>query len=439
MNLHVAAGEQPFYPQVANHLINDPTPKDQAIYVPSVTPGYAMDVYTKNWKRPLPAGVEPHDLNFLDPKTKLFRISHVMSSAGQALEQSRPCIITQRDRTHTIMIGDSGGYQVANGSKKIDPETDRLRILRWLETNADVAMTLDVPTGPVKRPDYRYRNTQQCLDATLSHLQFFDRHRQNEKTIFLNVLQGNTALEADAWYDKVKIFDFEGWAFAGVLRHNFYHLCRRILTMADENLLQNKKWIHVLGTSELETGVLLTALQRAINKHINRNLRISFDTSTPFRQLGWGTIYTVPRFDADRMVMCTDTIPDGRELVQSKLRWPWPSALGDRMTLGDICVNDIDEFGSHRDMQSYHLLSHHNLSAQCYAVNLANRVYDSESVQHRHTIAIDAGRGVEAIERVIASGSMMELGKFQSVFRALRHGVDPKSDDELREPKISEN
>jgi len=136
------------------------------------------------------------------------------------------------------------------------------------------------------------------------------------------------------------------------------------------------------------------------------------------------------------MLMCTDVIPDGPELVKSPLRWPWPSAIGDRMTLGDICVNNIDEFGAHRDMQSYHLLSHHNLSSLCYSVALANRVYDSETVQHKHTIAINAGRAVEAIENVFAKDSEAYLSKVQSVFRALRHGAEPKSDDELRDAVI---
>jgi hypothetical protein len=152
MNLHTPAGQTPFYPQVANHIENDPTPKDQAIYVPSVSPTYAMDVYARNWKRPLPAGVQPEDLNFLDPKNRLFRISNAMSSAGQALYQPHPCIITERDRDSTIVIGDSDGYQIASGGLRITGDRDRFQILRWLETNADIAMTLDVPTGPCLKP-----------------------------------------------------------------------------------------------------------------------------------------------------------------------------------------------------------------------------------------------------------------------------------------------
>lgn len=102
-----------------NHLINDPTPRDQAVYIPSVTPSFAQAVHSQNWKRPLPAGVHPSDLNFLDHSNNLFRISHVMSSAGQALNQRQPCIITRRDRSRTMLICDSGGYQIATGKLTI--------------------------------------------------------------------------------------------------------------------------------------------------------------------------------------------------------------------------------------------------------------------------------------------------------------------------------
>jgi len=90
--------------------------------------------------------------------------------------------------------------------------------------------------------------------------------------------------------------------------------------MADENKLQDKAWIHVLGTNEIETAVLLTALQRAINQYINPNLRISFDTSSPFRLLAWNTFYTIPRFDKNRMVMGTARIPDDIAYIGSTLR-----------------------------------------------------------------------------------------------------------------------
>jgi hypothetical protein len=66
-------------------------------------------------------------------------------------------------------------------------------------------------------------------------------------------------------------------------------------------------------------------------------------------------------------------------------------------------------------------------------VALANRVYDSESIQHKHTLAKTAGDAVAEIEKVIASGSITALAKASRIFQSLRHGVTPTADDEERD------
>jgi hypothetical protein len=75
-----------------------------------------------------------------------------------------------RNRASTIVIGDSGGYQIATNKLRISNDNDRLRILRWLEKHTDLAMTLGVPTGPVRKPGYRICTSRDCLNATLQHL-----------------------------------------------------------------------------------------------------------------------------------------------------------------------------------------------------------------------------------------------------------------------------
>ncbi len=419
------------YPEVENLLLNDPTPKSEAVYIPSVSPGYAIAAYDASWKRPLPDGVSATDMNFLDPSNKLFRLSHVMSSAGQALNQKRPCIITERNRKSTLMIGDSGGYQIANSRLHITGDDFREKTLRWLEDNADVAMTLDVPTGPVlKKNGYRYANSRDCLNATTENLDFFRKHRRNEKTVFLNVLQGNTTAETDAWYNAVKGYDFEGWAFAGRLRHNFVNLCRRIIKMSNEGQLESKKWIHVLGTNELATGVCLTALQRAINLHINPRLRISYDTSTPFRILGFGKVLSLPKFDRDKMVLPTVDLLDDPEYLDSDLRWPWPSAFGNRLRMRDIVVSQGRGKPVGIDNQGNHYLSYHNLTALCDAVALSNRIFDCTGLTKQHRIAMPVGAAVEAIYEVIKTGEHDKIEKYRATFERLRKETPEEVEDD---------
>jgi hypothetical protein len=426
-----AYARPPFASPEDNNLEHDPTPKNQAIYGPSISPGYAIAAYA-GMPRALPVGVTQAHMNFLDPNNSLFCISHAMSSAGQAYKQRRGCIIRNRQRASTFLICDSGGYQIASGRLNINSDKDRLAILRWMEGNADVAMTLDVPTGPLRRPGYRYESFGDCLGATLNHLEFFQKHRVPGKIRLLNVLHGNDKVQTDQWYDAVKQYDFEGWAFAGAMRHNIGLFCRRILKMADERQLEGKDWIHVLGTANLETAVLLTALQRAINRYgYNKKLRISFDTSTPFRMMRFGTVYTLPKLERSRMTMPTIKAPYAEEHVGSSLRWPWPSPLGDRMTLGDFCVRTARK-GVFRDQQSDFYLAHHNLAALCFGIATANRVFDGQTVSGQHSVGELVGDAVAAIDEVFRSNSLHTLAQHRNTFSRLRYGVEPEDDDEDR-------
>lgn len=413
------------YPAPEDQLEGDPTPSDQAIYVPSVSPSFAISVFRGAWTRPLPAGVQASHLNFLDPGNPLFRISHVMSSAGQALSQAADCIITKRDKARTRLICDSGGYQIANGTLHIRSDHDRLRILRWMEKHGDLAMTLDVPTGPLltSKPGYAYRTFKECLSATLEHLNFFEEHRRPGDVRLLNVLQGNDQAQCDTWYNAVKGYPFEGWAIAGVLRHDMHAFCRRIIIMANEGMLQNRDWIHVLGTCELDVAVMLTAAQRAINRHINPRLRISFDTASPFKMLRFNRVYTLPKFDRSSMTMGSVDAPDHPRHVSSQIRWHWPSPLGDRMTHGDFCVPMASGRTRHRDDLSDAYHAHHNLAALCFGIALANRVFDGENVSQVHTVAPHVGGAVQAIEQVIREGTMSTLNGFTNTFRRLRHNA----------------
>jgi hypothetical protein len=411
-----------YYPQTPNQIEADPTPKDQAVYIPSVTPGFAMAIYAGQFKRALPNGLAENALNFLDPANRdFFHISHVMSSAGQALNQPRDCIITQRDRKATRLIADSGGWQIAADKGRIDPYKERGNILRWMERHADYAMTLDVPTGPVGKRSYRYTSFRDCLDHTLDHVDFFQRERTSPDLKLLNVLQGNNRHDADVWYDAVKGYRFEGFAFAGPLRRDLYEVCRRIIRMADEGQLQDKVWLHFLGTADLETAVLLTALQRTINASITDKLRISFDTSTPFSMLGRCAAYTLPKLGDNSMSMGEATILNNHRYVGNPLPWPWPSPLGNMMTLADVCVDRDVTIDTAHDSLSNHLVAHHSLSALCWAVALVNRVFSAEGVGQDHSIASHVGAAIEVINEVIQTGTEFSLAKNRGTFSHLRY------------------
>jgi len=431
------------YPRPEAGPKDDPTPRDQAIYVPAVSTNYIIDAHAKAsdiWSR-MPAGITPDHMDFLDPSNPLFRISHVLYSAGQALMSTNgqldalpPNIITDRNRDSTRLLVDSGGFQVARSRPWINGHRDRLQILRWMEAHGDFGLTLDIPPGPVGvDPGYQFKSFAECLSTTLDHLAFFQRYHRPGRMRLLTVLHGRDQAEADQWYDACKVFPFAGWAFGGILRHDFHQLCRRILIMEREGQIQDRCWIHILGTCELETAVVLTGLQRSINRHVNPNLRISFDTASPAIAMSRGKAYTIPNFERRHMAMPTKQAPDGSQFIGSGVRWPWPSPLGDRLAMGDMCVRKRPGTRSNRDSIANHFLTHHNLAALCWGIALANRIFDAEGLNREHTIAPHVGAAVEAIDEILRVKTETRLLAYQHTLSALKHTNPPTSADDERD------
>lgn len=433
MSQNDQACSDPFY------VPDDPTPRDEAIYTVAVTASHARAVYNgihnDAWKRPLPDGVDAADLNFYDPDNKLFRTTTVLLSAGQALGRQDGCIVTERDRRRTRLICDSGGYQIATKQLHINGDGDRRRILRWQEALADYAITLDAPPGPIVRdkPGYMFKTTADCLRATCEHLDFMKANRRSSHVQFLNVLQGNTPDEADVWYDTVKDYPTEGWAFAGMLRHNMFEVTRRMIVMLGEKMLGDRpRSVHFLGTAELDAAVMFTGLQRILNK-MGVPVRISFDTSGPFQAVAKHSIYTLPHLTETKMTMGELRSPDGRAYINSKARWTWPSPIGDRMKMRDLCVKRPHGKKGPRtfyDGLSYALLANHNLSAFCFGIAQANRVFTTESINHIHSMGIHEGAALQAMRKALEAQSMDVLKRQKPTFDKLRHVY---SDDEGRE------
>jgi hypothetical protein len=104
-------------------------------------------------------------------KDWLFFYPYSLYSAGHAklnIAESnvKEAMVQKRDRSKAIVIGDSGGFQVATGVLKINWEDPNSligdnnsgmceQILRWLEYTSDYAMILDFPTGSSHIPPAR--------------------------------------------------------------------------------------------------------------------------------------------------------------------------------------------------------------------------------------------------------------------------------------------
>lgn len=322
---------------------------DHAIYTPAISSAYAKYGYGQVFKGSY--SFEESDLNFLAPDCGLFNYPYSLYSAGQAAktdgtaQQITFVSKSMRDIRNTCIIGDSGGYQVQQDTIKFNGDETCERILRWLEDTADYSMTLDFPTGSIGKgamEKHRERliaaghniaavsaqNGQSldfnaCLKQSQLNLDYFVANRKLGATKFLNVLQGRNEAESKAWYEAVKGYSLEGWAFAGLQQCQFSMVLNRLLDMWQDELLQRAEWIHFLGISTFPAAYLFTTILRGI-RQINPGISVSFDTSNAFTTAVNGAFYGSARQD--------------KHISAPKLYTLAENAPADDITLNELCV-----------------------------------------------------------------------------------------------------
>ena len=350
-----------------------PLQKDYAVYLPAISSFYSTYVAKQRLeefvpKDRIPAGFDRgiEGMNFLNPEDGYFTYKYGLYSAGHAqldLNKSltQESMIQQRDRGATMILGDSGGYQIGKGVLKFDwlnfdgPAANKTRqsILEWLEVTADWSMMLDVPTWAcdhIHSPKTGLKTFEDCLEKTKFNNDYFLKNRLGQ-TKWLNVLQGGDWDTAEKWYQGVKEFsdpkgkykgrEAEGWAFGGANMCKMDITLKRLMIMRDEGMLTGKDWIHFLGTAQLDWSCYLTLIQRQIRKHINEELTISFDCASPFIATAHGLVYTNAIHNPKRWSVIMDKAPDNKSLSGSDIPFPFESEIGRRLTMADIAYYNV--------------------------------------------------------------------------------------------------
>ena len=106
-----------------------PLQKDYAVYLPAISSFYSTYIAKQRLEEFIPndripkgfdRGIE--GMNFLNPEQGYFYYKFALYSAGHAQldinkSMTQESMIQQRDRSKTMILGDSGGYQIGKGVK----------------------------------------------------------------------------------------------------------------------------------------------------------------------------------------------------------------------------------------------------------------------------------------------------------------------------------
>ena len=340
--------------------------RDYARFTPAISEMYTRYVVNDNPKREPP--VTRPELDFLNPETGLFYLPCSLYSAGQAAKSAgmshKKDMVTGRDKSHTTILGDSGGFQIQTGAIPFKGDETRNRMMKWMEENCDWSMILDFPTGGidmgtitphterlksgpfVTNPDGSLAldkngnkipnpladwgngdrlaelcnsngfseayNT--CLLQTLINNDWFVANRTPGATKFLNVVQGRNNSESEYWYQQVKHYPFEGWSLAANHKENFEMTLSRIIQMRDDGLLNDRDWMHFLGVGKFQHGCVYTTIQRCIRESVNDKFTISYDVSSPFTLAAYGKVFVGYNVDKNSWSIQGEKL-DGRHFL----------------------------------------------------------------------------------------------------------------------------
>jgi len=101
--------------------------KDYAIFLPAISGFFATFVgkqrreeYVERSRIPKHFPVEVESMNWLEPNAGLFQYNWSLYSAGHAeldvnKDAPKEDMVRNRDRNHSWLLGDSGGFQIGKG------------------------------------------------------------------------------------------------------------------------------------------------------------------------------------------------------------------------------------------------------------------------------------------------------------------------------------
>ncbi len=324
-----------------------PVISERAIYLPALQKNYVT------YKVPSGGKYDDAVHNLFD-LSKGFYYPYVLYSPGHALGSKDLGIIDTR-LEGSLVVGDSGGYQLASGMWKLNTaEEKRVKVLKWQEAHCDVGIILDLPTIAIKEQGVSY---QQCFDFTYDSAAYFEKH-QSGACRFLNVVQGRDVNEAVDWYNKIKHFNLQGWAFAGNQSGDMYAVLKLLILMRDEGKLDKTEWIHILGISRLTAVRPFTALQYALREQ-GFDIQVTFDSASPSHTAKYLDITMPTTNDITTPTLDVGAFPKYNtlaEYIASRTNVDIETYVGKNIGPKEVLVKFTKT-----DTKTYHALTNHNM------------------------------------------------------------------------------
>lgn len=258
----------------------------KTIYIPAFSTGALNHIFIKNLKH------NKTDKSFrfyTKNKNNIINYPYILFSAHYNLQYNVEKSYGV-DLKKSLVLGDSGGFQIATGKMEYTDEL-REKIFLWLENNTTYAIQLDLP------PHVSCNNVytglfDERMKKSIENFKYFADNKMG-KTKFLNVLHGREISLIQKWYDNIKCFnnDFDGGWAVGSAALSTYNILLSLAFLLQNNEFDRldkryretkiKQLVHILGLSKSKDIIFLTYFAKKLNEINLNNIIITYDSSTP--------------------------------------------------------------------------------------------------------------------------------------------------------------
>ena len=314
-----------------------------------------------------------------------------------------------------LVMGDSGGYQIASGAMKWDVK-HRERIFRWLEENTDIAMNLDIP------PRLKYQGKYaECLQISKENFKYFSDN-QTGATRFMNVIQGDDEYTYMNWYNEVKDFDFMGWGIGGC-GGSLYRFMSGVLALVNgkEHLKDSNKVVHILGTSKIRDFFMLSQLAKSFSDVGSRAL-ITTDSSSPDRAVVLGTFVT--DYSLKRGSFESINFPNEKHQGEAVMKeftqlsnqsWPRMTSFDDKLA-ETITWNDVVEWNSYCTIG----MRMHNFYLYKKAISQIEHYINGHDYILKQVVDKDTYTVLQSIDEMVKSDKPLQVfEKYKHLYKKL--------------------
>ncbi len=338
------------------------------------------------WKNNIHIG--KYDLKYFTDKS-FFKYGSLLTSAYYMVNSIQDFRIELDYPKNNLLIADSGGFQMASFARKHKkPNVTPTQILRWMESNADISMNLDVPP---------WDDFNASLKQSVENFKYFQDNRLNYDMKLYNILHGKTFQEMHTWYESVKDFNFDGWAYGVKPADNIYLQALGYMLLNEFDAPHIKTNFHMFGVSGIKNMIALSM----ITNH--------FDSTITFDSSSYGLGMLIRRFHFPYDIR--HGIEFGRDAKKTMTSIPCNCPVCRHVTINDLYDQESQVTGS--------LLSLHNLYQYIEVNRIINALVSDDYALDEYSKSVGEYETVLNIRKMLKDYETSGTGTVYNNFKSL--------------------